>query len=84
MSAFRMQTRMSQTKQGIFIDDVNGGSTLDKELAIEARLTGMEYSRQRQEYKKVPRSDVKNMKGKVITIRWMGTEKEHRELPNYR
>ena len=53
-------------------------------MAIEARLTGMMYFRQRQEYKKVPRSDVKNMKGKVLTIRWMGTEKGHRELPNYR
>ena len=64
-----------------FFADVHG-KWLDKNRAIEARRLELEFFRKMGVYTKVPRS----MAGesKVITTRWIDTDKGDAENPNYR
>ena len=68
----------------VFVDDVNGGNELDKLLVIEARKKEMEFFKKMAVYRKVPRSEVKKQGGKIISTRWVDTDKGHRGNANYR
>ena len=57
-----------------FYDDVHGES-LEKELAIQARKLEMDFFRRMQVYSKVDRSVAKHLGAKVITPRWIDTNK---------
>ena len=67
----------------VFVD-VNGGNELDKNLVIEARKTEMEFFRKMAVYRKVPKSEVMRQGGKIISTRWIDTDKGYRGNPNYR
>ena len=64
----------------VFVDDVNGGNELDKPLVIEARKTEMEFFKKMAVYRKVPRSEVKKQGDKIISTRWVDTDKGYREI----
>ena len=64
-----------------FFDDVHG-KALDKDLAIEARRLELECFHKMCVYTKVPRSQAGS--SKVITTKWIDTDKGHAENPNYR
>ena len=67
---------------GYFTDDVKGG-TLIKERCIEARMLEMEYFRKMGVYRKIKRTDLPPG-AKVITTKWVDTNKGTEEEPNYR
>ena len=71
-------------KNTVFIDDVNGGHELDKEKVIEARMTEMQFFQKMGVYRKVPRAEVKKQGGKIISTRWIDTDKGFRGKANYR
>ena len=58
-----------------FVDDVNGGKELDKERVIKARKAEMDYFKKRGVYTKVPRSEATKGGHKIITTKWIDTEK---------
>ena len=62
-----------------FEDDVRGGE-LDKELMIKARRAEIQFFKKLGVYSKVDRE--KHMK--VITTKWVDTNKGDKEEPNYR
>ena len=62
-----------------FVDDTTG-VPLDKELAIQARRLEIEYFRKMGVYTKVRRESWM----KVITTRWLDTNKGDETVPNYR
>ena len=64
-----------------FYDDVSG-KYLDKTLAIKARCLEIEFFRKMGVYTKVPRSQAGD--AKVITTRWLDTDKGDADAPNYR
>ena len=68
----------------VFVDDVNGGNELDKHLVIGARKTEMEFFKRMAVYRKVPRSEVKKQGGKIISTRWVDTDKGYKGNANYR
>ena len=68
----------------MFVDDVNGGNELDKHLVIEARKTEMECFKKMAVYCKVPRSEVKKQGGKIISTRWVDTDRGYRGNANHR
>ena len=55
---------------------------MEKDRAIEARRLELEFFRKMGVYAKVPRSMAGN--NKVITTRWIDTDKGDAENPNYR
>ena len=59
----------------VFVDDVSGGNEMDKHLVIEARKTEMEFFEKMAVYRKDPRSEVKKQGGKIISTRWVDTDK---------
>ena len=63
----------------VFVDDVNGGDELDKHLVIEARKTEMEFFKNMAVCLKFPKSEVKKQGGKIISTRWVDTDKGYRE-----
>ena len=58
----------------VFVDDVNGGNELDKHL--EDRKTEMEFFKKVAVHRKVPRSEVKKQGGKIISTRWVDTDRQ--------
>ena len=67
----------------VFVDDVTGGSELDKHLVIEA-IPEMEFFKKMAVHRKVPKSKVKKQGGNIISTRWIDTDKGHRVNANYR
>ena len=65
-----------------FLDDVKGFAHLDKDLVIAARKLEIDYFKQMKVYKKVPRSEAIGQK--IITTRWIDTNKGDTQKPNYR
>ena len=64
-----------------FYDDISG-KWLDKDRAIEARRLELEFFRKMGVYTKIPRSAAGD--AKVITTKWIDTDKGDAENPNYR
>ena len=58
-----------------FYDDVNGGLELDKDKVIEARKLEMQFFMKMGVYSKVDRSEVAKAGGKVISTKWIDTDK---------
>jgi len=54
------------------------------ESVIAARRLEIEYFKKMGVYEKVDRSEVTKMKGKVITTKWLDTNKGDLDTPNYR
>ena len=67
-----------------FWDDVNDWKPLNWELAAQARKLEMEFFKKMCVYKKVPRDVAKKMNCKVITTKWVDTNKGDTSRPNYR
>ena len=67
-----------------FWDDVNDWKPLNWELAVRARKLGMEFYKEMGVCKKVPRDVAKKMGCKVITTKWVDTNKGDTSRPNYR
>ena len=65
-----------------FVDDVYGGKLLKRDKVIEARKIEMEYFRKMGVYEKVHRSKARGYK--VITTRWVDTNKDVGNEDNYR
>ena len=64
-----------------FYDDLSG-KWLEKDRAIEARRLELEFFRKMGVYTKVPRSQAGS--SKIITTKWLDTDKGDAENPNYR
>jgi hypothetical protein len=60
-----------------FYDDVNGGEELDKDKVIEARQLEMTFFKKMGVYTKVDKDEVKQKGGKVISTKWVDTDKGH-------
>ena len=58
-----------------FYDDVNGGEELDKKKVVEARKLEMQFFKKMGVYSKVSKDDVKEKAGKIITTKWVDTDK---------
>ena len=67
-----------------FWDDVNDWNPLNWELAVKARKLEMKLFEKMGVYKKVPRDVAKKMGCKVITTKWVDTNKGDTSRPNYR
>ena len=65
-----------------FVDDVHGGKLLKRDKVIEARKIEMEYFRKMGVYERVHRSKARGYK--VITTRWVDTNKGVGNEDNYR
>ena len=66
-----------------FYDDVKGGA-LNREKVISARKLEVAYFENMGVYTKVPRSEAKDAGCKVITTKWVDTNKGSDEEPNHR
>ena len=66
-----------------FWDDVKGGP-LERERVIEARKLEMAYFRKMCVYTKVPLGEAKALGAKVISTKWVDTNKGSEGEPNYR
>ena len=62
----------------VFTDDVNQGKVLDKDKVIKARVLEMDFFKKMGVYKKVDRGEVKKKKGKIVSTKWVDTDKGHR------
>ena len=67
-----------------FLDDVNRFEPQDKEGVVQAILTEMAFFRKMGVYAKVDRSGVKQRQGKIISTKWIDTDKGIKGSPNYR
>ena len=67
-----------------FWDDVNDWKPLTWELEVQARTLEMESFKKMGVHKKVPRDVAKKMGCKVITTKWVDTNKGDTLRPNYR
>ena len=61
---------------------MHGGRYLNKELVTRARRLEIEYFQKMQVYEKVPRWKARGKK--VITTRWVDTDKGDENQPDYR
>ena len=66
-----------------FFDDVKGGR-LDWDRVTEARRLEMQYFKDMGVYSKVPREEVRRNGAKVISTKWVDTNKGSEAEPNYR
>ena len=60
-----------------FTDDVNGGNALDKDKVIAARRFEMQFFKKMGVFEKVDRKEVRSSGGKIITTKWVDTDKGH-------
>ena len=67
-----------------FVDDMNGFTFLNKDLTVQARKLEIEYFKKMKVYTKVPRSEALRGGYKIITTKWLDTNKGDDENPNYR
>ena len=56
---------------------------MDKALVVKTRRLEMELFEKMGVYKKAQRSEVKRLGGKIISARWIDTDKGHRGTPIY-
>ena len=70
-----------ETDKGLRAWDDPNKCDLDPKKVIAARITEMEFFRKRGVYRKVLRSSVK---GKIIKLKWIDTNKGDYDNPNYR
>ena len=66
-----------------FYDDVKGGP-LDRARVTEARKLEMQYFNKMGVYTKVPREEARRHGARVITTKWVDTNKGSQVEPNYR
>ena len=66
-----------------FSDDVKGGH-LDRDQVITARQLEMDYCKRMGVYREVPRHEAKDAGVRVITTKWIDTNKGSDSEPNYR
>ena len=73
------------TKNGevIATDDVNDVD-LEPELVLEARAVEMSFFKKMGVYTRVKRSEMQKCPGKMISTKWIDTNKGDRDNPNYR
>ena len=64
-------------------DDVNN-VFLDPEEVKKARAIEMDFFRKLGVYKRVPKSRIKELSGKLISTKWIDTNKGDRDKPNHR
>ena len=67
-----------------FLDDMNGYAELDHDLVVEARRLEMAFLKKMGVYRKVPFEVARRAGCKVITTKWLDTNKGDRDVPNYR
>ena len=67
-----------------FYDDMHEFKKMDREAVIMARRTEMQFFQKMGVYVKVPRGMAKMHGAKVITTKWLDTNKGDAESPNYR
>ena len=67
-----------------FFDDVNGHKELDWSSVVEARKLEMAFFKKMGVCSKVGRSEVKAKGGRVLSTRWVDTNKGDDKSPNYR
>ena len=60
-----------------FTDDVNGGNALDKDKVIAARRLEMQFFKKMGVFEKVDGKEVRSSGGKIITTKWVDTDKGH-------
>ena len=60
-----------------FTDDVNGGNALDKDKVTGARRLEMQFFKKMAVFEKVERKEVRSSGGKIITTKWVDTDKGH-------
>ena len=60
-----------------FTDDVNGGNAFDKDRVIAARRLEMQFLKKMGFLEKVDRKEVRSSGGKIITTKWVDTDKGH-------
>ena len=60
-----------------FTDDVNGGNALDKDKVIAARRLDVQLFKKMGVFEKVDRKEVRSSGGKIITTKWVDTDKGH-------
>ena len=65
-----------------FFDDVRQGQYLDKAMVVKARQLEMQYFKKLGVYKKVHKSEA--MGFKILTTRWVDTNKGDMQNPDYR
>ena len=61
----------------MFTHDVNGGVALDKDKVIAARRFEMQFFKKMGVFGKVDRKEVRSSGGKIITTKWVDTDKGH-------
>ena len=61
----------------VFTDDVNQVKVLDKDKEIKARMLEMDFFKKMGVFKKVDRGEVKKNKGKIVSTKWVDTDKGH-------
>ena len=66
-----------------FWDDVKGGH-LDRAQVIEARRLEMAYFKRMGVYSKVPIGEARSLGAKIISTKWVDTNKGSEQEPNYR
>ena len=67
-----------------FWDDMNDMKPLNWEMAVKARKLEMDFFKKMGVYEKVPREVAKKLGCKVITTKWLDTNKGDELRPNYR
>ena len=66
-----------------FFDDISGRE-LDPDLVAAAQLEEVDYFKRLNAYRKVPRTQVKETGGKMLSTRWVRTNKGDDVTPEYR
>ena len=61
----------------VFTDDGNQVKVLDKDEVIKARMLEMDFFMKMGVKKKVDRDEVKKNKGKIVSTKWVDTDKGH-------
>ena len=64
-------------------DDMNN-VFLDPAMVVAAREVEMSFFKKLGVYKRVPRSRVQELGGKMVSVKWLDTNKGDRAAPNYR
>ena len=64
-------------------DDVNN-VFLEPDKVIAARGEEMSFFDKLGVYRRVPRAMIKQVGGKIVTVKWLDTNKSDRDAPNYR
>ena len=67
-----------------FYDDMHEFKKMDREEVIKARRTEMQFFKKMGVYAKVPRETARRHGCKIITTKWLDTNKGDDENPNYR